>query len=91
MKRILLAMLLASGCDDRPAPTECDEVLCASDEYCRSVSDDADSDADSASDAVPSECTLVPESCGDTPSCECLTDCIECTEDSGVYCEVAAP
>lgn len=87
MTRILLAMLLSSGCDDSAAPVECAKVLCADDEYCRSIS----GVADSASDELLPECTQVPESCGDTPSCACLTDCIECTEDNGVYCEVAAP
>ena len=86
MRQILLAALLASGCDDRTAPVECAKVLCADDEYCRSVS----GAGDSASSESPPECTLVPESCSGTPSCDCLPDCIECSEDNGVYCEAAS-
>jgi hypothetical protein len=92
MNRMMLAILFAVGCDDTSAPTECAKVLCADDEYCLSVISGANpQDSADGSESLP-ECTVAPESCSGIPSCDCLTDCTDCTDDGdGVYCEIATP
>jgi hypothetical protein len=88
---ILLTLLLGMGCDDEPVVTECAKVLCADDEYCRSVTGGArPQDSGGGSESLP-ECTVAPEACGGTPSCDCLTDCTSCSDEDGVYCSIEAP
>jgi len=92
MNRMLLAIVLAAGCDDTSTPTECAKVLCAADEYCLSVIGGAAAQDSAGALEILPECTVVPEGCGGTPSCACLTECTDCTDDGdGVYCEIAAP
>lgn len=92
MNWMLLAILLAVGCDDTSAPTECAKVLCADDEYCLNVIGGVPPDSAGESEDSPPECTVAPEACAGTPSCDCLTECTDCTDDGdGVYCEIALP
>ena len=90
----MLALILAA-CGDREddsgeaaTVTECAKVLCAADEYCLSVTGGVPDSG--AEDDLP-ECTPAPEACGGVPTCACLTDCSDCSDDDGVYCSVYLP
>ena len=98
MKRTLFCLaLLLAACgdtdkdDDETAITECAKVLCEADEYCLSVTGGAQPDSANPYEPDVPECTQAPEDCGGVPSCDCLPECTDCTDDNGVYCQIEAP
>lgn len=94
---LLLLFLLAAACGDADPddagdnPTECAKVLCEADEYCLQVTGGAQPDTANPYQEDPPECTVAPEDCGGLPSCDCLPECTDCTDDDGVYCLIEAP
>jgi hypothetical protein len=87
----MLLVLIGVACNDTVTPTECAKVLCAEEEYCLSVVGGVPPDSGESAEDLP-ECAAAPEGCGGVPSCDCLPECSDCTDDGdGVYCQIYLP
>lgn len=97
-QHLAILLLLLTACGDADGGdgeaadrTECAKVLCEADEYCLQVTGGARPDSGEPYGQDPPTCTQAPEDCEGVPSCDCLPDCSDCTDDDGVYCHIAAP
>ena len=95
MRPSLFALtLLLAACtdkDDEVVLVECAKVLCAPDEYCLEVVGGEPPDSGAPYEERTPECTAAPPECGGKPSCDCLEECTECSEEDGVFCTILAP
>jgi hypothetical protein len=79
-----------SSCND-PEFIACGKLLCDPSQYCLQVF--GGQKPDSAAPQNEPDCANAPAGCGDTPDCDCLTDCTECTmaDDGGAHCVISLP